>query len=47
MSGWWRQDTPIGPITVVASADGIAAIAWSSDDELDFTARAVDAPGAP
>ena len=44
VSGWWRQDTPIGPITVVASADGIAAIAWSSDDELDFTARAVDAP---
>ena len=38
MSGWGRQDTPVGPITVVAGAHGIAAISWSGDDELDFTA---------
>jgi methylated-DNA-[protein]-cysteine S-methyltransferase len=44
VSGWWRQHTPIGPITVVAGDRGIAAISWSGDDELDFTARTVDAP---
>jgi methylated-DNA-[protein]-cysteine S-methyltransferase len=45
VSGWWRQDTPIGPVTIVAGPRGIAAISWGGDDdELDFTARAVDAP---
>jgi methylated-DNA-[protein]-cysteine S-methyltransferase len=46
MSGWWRQETPIGPITVVASERGVAAISWSDahDDDLEFVARVVDAP---
>ncbi len=44
MSGWWRQDTPIGPLTVVAGEAGIAAISWSGGDELDFLARTMDAP---
>ena len=45
MSGWWRQETPIGPITVVAGPRGIAAISWSTDDdELAMMARTLDAP---
>jgi methylated-DNA-[protein]-cysteine S-methyltransferase len=45
MSGWWRQDTPIGSISVVTGPKGVAAISWSSDDDdLDFVARMVDAP---
>jgi methylated-DNA-[protein]-cysteine S-methyltransferase len=46
VSGWWRQNTPIGPITVVTGPRGVAAISWSTGDadELGIVARSLDAP---
>jgi methylated-DNA-[protein]-cysteine S-methyltransferase len=44
-SSWWQQETPIGPITVVAGPRGIAAISWATDvdHELDELAVTLDA----
>ena len=37
---WWRQETPIGEITVVVGSGGVKAIGWTTEHEHSIVGRA-------
>ena len=37
---WWRQETPIGEITVVVGSGGVKAIGWTNEHDRSIVGRA-------